>query len=590
MCALLSVAMSSLSNDPSNTTERTIEGDLFTAFVKAGAISKANANDPKKSGLVRCARTDKGVHAAGNVVSLKLQIEEPDIVEKINSHLSAQIRVWGIQRTVGSFSCYQACDSRWYEYLIPSHAFLPPHPNSFLGRKLLEVAEEMGQLDAYKERQAEVSGFWAETEEQYIKPILDGIEDEHLKELVMKALYETSDDVETQADEPESAENAESDKPKEPVVPESTDPIIAPTEHLGTTGEASAASGPVLAAGTEGNKEATPAPNDPAAESVKSQTSSPTTADTSAPTTNQPQPSSNNTTTDASTLPSTRLPAELRRQIEGTTRSLRTAYTTAKRAHRIPPSRLTRIQTALNQFLGTQNYHNYTINKSPRDPSAKRLIKSFKLDPEPKLINGTEWLSLKIHGQSFMMHQIRKMVSAVALVVRCGCAPSLLADTLSAEHSISIPKAPGLGLLLERPVFESYNANTAAKFEREALTFDKYEGAMKEFKQVEIYERIFREEEQGGAFGTFFGHVDGFREGYFLWVTAKGVKAGVKRTGKGEVEKQRKMPGKETASGANDGPIGERKKKREGTPERRVQVDSEDEEDEEEKGRADMDG
>jgi tRNA pseudouridine(38-40) synthase len=56
--------------------QKTIEGDLFTALVAAGAISKANASDPKKSSLVRCARTDKGVHAAGNVVSLKLIIED----------------------------------------------------------------------------------------------------------------------------------------------------------------------------------------------------------------------------------------------------------------------------------------------------------------------------------------------------------------------------------------------------------------------------------------------------------------------------------------------------------------------------------
>lgn len=91
--------------------QKTIEGDIFTAFVAAGAISKANADDPKKSSLVRCARTDKGVHAAGNVISLKLIIEEEDIVEKINSHLSPQIRIWGMQRTTGSFSCYQACDS-----------------------------------------------------------------------------------------------------------------------------------------------------------------------------------------------------------------------------------------------------------------------------------------------------------------------------------------------------------------------------------------------------------------------------------------------------------------------------------------------
>ncbi|KAK3064735.1 tRNA pseudouridine synthase 1, partial [Teratosphaeriaceae sp. CCFEE 6253] len=123
-------------------TERTIEGDLFAAFIKAGAISKANADDPKKAGLVRCARTDKGVHAAGNMISLKLIVEDEDIVEKINAELSPQIRVWGIERTIGSFSCYQACDSRWYEYLIPSHAFLPPHPSSFLAKKLEEYADE----------------------------------------------------------------------------------------------------------------------------------------------------------------------------------------------------------------------------------------------------------------------------------------------------------------------------------------------------------------------------------------------------------------------------------------------------------------
>lgn len=44
---------------------------------------------------MRAARTDKGVHAAGNVLSLKFQIPSDDIVEKINSYLPDQIRVWG---------------------------------------------------------------------------------------------------------------------------------------------------------------------------------------------------------------------------------------------------------------------------------------------------------------------------------------------------------------------------------------------------------------------------------------------------------------------------------------------------------------
>jgi tRNA pseudouridine38-40 synthase len=44
---------------------------------------------------MRAARTDKGVHAAGQAISLKMIIEDPNIVNKINEHLPEQIRVWG---------------------------------------------------------------------------------------------------------------------------------------------------------------------------------------------------------------------------------------------------------------------------------------------------------------------------------------------------------------------------------------------------------------------------------------------------------------------------------------------------------------
>ena len=142
-----------------NHREKTIEGDLFSAFVAAGAISKANADDPKKSSLVRCARTDKGVHAAGNLISLKLIIEDPDIVQKINEKLSPQIQVFGLTRTNGSFSAYQFCDSRIYEYLIPTHVFLPPHPRSFLGKQLIELAKEAEDFEGYQTRQKEAEAF-----------------------------------------------------------------------------------------------------------------------------------------------------------------------------------------------------------------------------------------------------------------------------------------------------------------------------------------------------------------------------------------------------------------------------------------------
>lgn len=427
-----------------NTTEKTIEGDLFTAFVEAGAISKANANDPKKSALVRCARTDKGVHAAGNVISLKLIVEDADIVAKINSHLSPQIRVWGITRTVNSFSCYQACDSRWYEYLIPSHAFLPPHPSSWLGRRLKEVAEERGDIEGYKARQAEVADYWSQVDEEFIKPLLEAM-DPKTRDLVMLALYDDPENY------PEPAED----------------------EQQGTNGEQKEGESQDGEAGQEGDEA------------------------------NKPS-------------------LEEKRALDAATKSLRAAYLGAKRNYRIQAERLARIQPVLDAFLGTRNFHNYTVQKPFADPSAKRVIKSWKLDPVPKLVGGTEWLSLKIHGQSFMMHQIRKMVGCVSLIIRSGCPLARIEETFG-NVAVPIPKVPGLGLLLERPVFESYNKGPAASFDKEKLDFRKYETEMDEFKAREIYERIYREEEDGKAFHSFFAHIDGMKGGDFLWLTSGGV-------------------------------------------------------------------
>ena len=151
---------------------KTIEGDLFAAFVAAGAISKANADDPKKSSFARCARTDKGVHAAGNVISLKLIVEDADIVRRINDKLPDQIRVWGIQRTNNGFSCYASCDSRWYEYLLPSYSLLPPHPDSFLGKEMLKAAKETGTHDEVMERLDDIKDFWNDVEKNTIQPML----------------------------------------------------------------------------------------------------------------------------------------------------------------------------------------------------------------------------------------------------------------------------------------------------------------------------------------------------------------------------------------------------------------------------------
>lgn len=501
--------------------ERTIEGDLFQAFVKAGAISKANADDPKKAGLVRCARTDKGVHAAGNMISLKLIVEDEDIVEKINEALSPQIRVWGIERTIGSFSCYQQCDSRWYEYLIPSYAFLPPHPTSWLAKQLENMADEAGDREGYERRQAEVKDFWEKVEEEYIKPTLEEI-DEDIRFDVVKAL---------QGEEEASAMAARAEVDAEPVVKTGR---AVKTEEGDEEGDEQEEGGE----GNEAERASRSEKTEEAAIIINPESA----ASAAAP-----------------------IDQDRQTRLRAATKQLRRAYNAAKRAHRIPPQRIQRLQEALSTFVGTKNFHNYTIQKSFRDPSAKRHIKSFVVNPTPILIKGstnastepsttesneieTEWLSLKIHGQSFMMHQIRKMVSMAVLLTRCGTAISDVLPKTFTETRYSVPKVPGLGLLLERPVFDSYNQLQAPKHGREALGFEKFEQAMEEFKKNEVYGRIFGGEEKGGEFGRFFNAVDCFRGGAFLWVGSgwkegmgmgdEGVKveAGVKEEGLKEKE------------------------------------------------------
>ena len=218
--------------------------------------------------------------------------------------------------------------------------------------------------------------------------------------------------------------------------------------------------------------------------------------------------------------------------IENSIRQVKAAYLQAKKKYRLDSRRLDRVREGLDLYIGTKNFFNYTVNKTPKDPSARRVIKTFKAE-DPIIIGGTEWLSLKIHGQSFMMHQIRKMISMVALVVRTGCPLIRITDSLIAP--VSIPKLPGLGLLLERPVFDTYNQRASEQFHKETLDFDKYAQVIREFKQREIYDRIFREEEETNTFHQWFCHIDSFRTDWYLYLSSAGIEASPKRTANGWV-------------------------------------------------------
>ncbi|GAN04410.1 pseudouridylate synthase [Mucor ambiguus] len=332
----------------------TIESVLFDALCKTGAVSTSNAVDAKKVQLMRAARTDKGVHASCNLVSLKMICQDEQIVEKLNAVLPPQIRVWGYVETQRNFHAKNKCDSRIYEYLMPSYA--------------------LQQLEPNKE--------WT-TEPQSEHDIQIATEDSTLTRFM---------------------------KPTDP------------TKLL---------------------------------------------------------------------------------------------------AYRVDQERFSKFKRAMLMFNGTHNFHNYTIARSFNDQAANRFMIDINVD-EPMLIGGMEWISVKLHGQSFMLHQIRKMISMAMLCTRTGTPLTLLPKTFESAK-INIPKAPALGLLLDRPVFKLYNDRMQAIEGRQTIDFDQYKDAIEAFKKESIYSRIFEQEHRDKVFDTFLMTIDSHVDKDYKYFNKDGV-------------------------------------------------------------------
>ncbi|KAJ3573587.1 hypothetical protein NP233_g2338 [Leucocoprinus birnbaumii] len=324
---------------------KTIEGTLFQALVSAGAVSEDNADDPVKVALARAARTDAGVHAAGNIVSIKMIMHPPgvpDLVARVNELLPPEIRIWGYVRVQNSFNARLACDSRKYTYYFPSYLLLPPKPGSNLHRVLSQHAETLGN--------------GAST---LAHPFWDDIQ--------------SSKEVDMQR----------------------------------------------------------------------------------------------------------------------------------KRAWRVGAGQVQKLRAAAQRFLGTQNFHNFTVGRDASDKSNMRHIKSVE----------------------------RKMMSSLVLSARTGTPDSVITE-LYQDPNVFIPKMPSLGLLLEEPIFASYNSRMKTVNEkleldspeyRPAIDFEQYRTQIDEFKDQFIYKNMREIEDRDGLFDAWVRMVDNYAGNDLLYLNPEGT-------------------------------------------------------------------
>ncbi|KAG1768448.1 pseudouridine synthase [Suillus placidus] len=356
---------------------RTIEGVLFDALVRAGAVSSDNADDPVKVNLGRAARTDAGVHAAGNLVSMKLITAIPgveDWVARVNEELPPEIRVWGSVRVQNSFNARMSCDSRKYTYFFPSYLLIPPKPGSGFQRAYEQHAQSMQGVVPLN---ASAHPFWSALE-----------------------------------------------------------------SHSSTSMD------------------------------------------------------------------------DLVR----------------KRSWRISSDQVELIRETAKKFEGTHNFHNFTVGREFGDRSNQRHMWKIEIS-DPAVYGDTEWISVLFHGQSFMLHQIRKMMSVLILSCRTGT-PGQVIDELYGPRMVMVPKMPALGLLLEYPIFDSYNKKITSineKLEpshpdyRPEIDFEQHRKSIDAFKQTFIYDNMRCIEDRDGVFDAWVRSIDTYGGDDLLYLNPKGI-------------------------------------------------------------------
>ncbi|KAL6121738.1 hypothetical protein NUSPORA_01298 [Nucleospora cyclopteri] len=119
-----------------------------------------------------------------------------------------------------------------------------------------------------------------------------------------------------------------------------------------------------------------------------------------------------------------------------------------------------KFQKILQFYVKTHNFHNFTTNKNTK--STERHIRSIEVK-QPFVYNEIEYVEVLLHGNSFIIHQIRKMMSFA--VANCRYVESMekIEENFKLAFSnekLNISKAPAEYLMLHNIRFDDYNKQT----------------------------------------------------------------------------------------------------------------------------------
>lgn len=288
-----------------NNDTHTIERTVLSELLNCGLVTALNAEDPQKVDLKSASRTDRGVHASFNVLTVKIT-EEPteSVFNKLKEALAPHaIHLYRMIKVPRRFIAHKSARSRIYSYTVPTAVL-----------RTADLKEEARQLAAG-----------------------DG------REIDLGLRTDSASSIECENNGAERTDGSEAEN------------------------------------------------------------------NTAAPTKNHEREYCAKTIIEAYKNGTTR-PLGKNKETK-----LSAGLSNAGSSEKARDEAVRAFTDAVKAYIGTHNFKNFTVTKATGGPV--RYIRSVDVGT-PFIKDGVEYIEVVIHGQSFLLHQIRKMMSFAVLLVR----------------------------------------------------------------------------------------------------------------------------------------------------------------------------
>jgi tRNA pseudouridine38-40 synthase len=123
---------------------------------------------------------------------------------------------------------------------------------------------------------------------------------------------------------------------------------------------------------------------------------------------------------------------------------------------------VTRLNQLLKYYEGRHSFHNFTTVESaeqPGHPSNYRHMFDVSVDSVTPVVtvNDHDYFMVRFDGQSFMLHQIRRMIGLIISVMLNLFPEEVISKALEIDYLCEVPQAPAVNLMLERMMFPYYD-------------------------------------------------------------------------------------------------------------------------------------